>query len=285
MCVEKSNFFKENPTINAFFLGSFSGSISAILLQPLDVVKTRLQNPSQVMKGSSEYQGMSATFLKIVQKERLRGLWKGTIPSLTRSVPGVGLYFSSLHYMRTQFLNDRVANPFESIIMGIVARSFAEATLMPITVIKTRFESGIYAYKTIFSALKEIVHNEGIKGMARGLTPSLFRDAPFSGLYFMFYTQSKLAVPNEWMTSVYASPIHFLCACTASFLATLVTQPPDIIKTKMQLHPEKFPGIWPAIKYIKFHYGFAGFFKGIFPRMLRRALVAGISWTVYERFT
>jgi hypothetical protein len=29
------------------------------------------------------------------------GLWKGTLPTIIRNVPGSGLYFYTLHYLRT----------------------------------------------------------------------------------------------------------------------------------------------------------------------------------------
>lgn len=39
--------FQYHPVLKAFLAGSFSGTFSTILFQPLDLVKTRLQNPSQ----------------------------------------------------------------------------------------------------------------------------------------------------------------------------------------------------------------------------------------------
>lgn len=72
--------------------------------------------------------------------------------------------------------------------------------LIPITVVKTRFESGVYGYNSLGSALKEIYRTEGLRGMTCGLVPTLFRDAPFSGLYFMFYTQTKQIIPKGKFT-------------------------------------------------------------------------------------
>lgn len=59
-----------------------------------------------------------------------------------------------------------------------------------------RFESGVYDYTSMVSALKQIYRTEGVRGMTCGLVPTLFRDAPFSGLYLMFYSQSKELIPQ-----------------------------------------------------------------------------------------
>lgn len=157
--------------------------------------------------------------------------------------------------------------------------------LIPITVVKTRYESGVYGYNGVMSALRQIYRTEGIRGMTCGLVPTLFRDAPFSGLYFMFYTQAKQMVPKEYINSPYSSPIHFTCGITAGVLASIVTQPADVLKTKMQLYPNKFNGIWSVIVYVHGKYGVRGYFKGTVPRLLRRTLMAAMSWTIYERLS
>jgi solute carrier family 25 protein 38 len=58
----------------------------------------------------------------------------------------------------------------------------------------SRFESEKYNYKKISSALKEIYLTEGFRGLSCGLVPTLVRDAPFSGIYLMFYTQLKQVI-------------------------------------------------------------------------------------------
>lgn len=75
--------------------------------------------------------------------------------------------------------------------LGIAARTLSGSLLIPITVIKTRYESGVYKYQSMGEALRLIYKYEGIKGLSSGLAPTLLRDAPYSGLYLMFYTQLK----------------------------------------------------------------------------------------------
>lgn len=274
------------PVLKSFLVGSFSGTFSTIIFQPLDLVKTRLQNPTPKCFGTTQGQpcGMMTIMNHILQKEHVSGLWKGMTPSITRCVPGVGLYFSSLHWLKTN-LSSGDPGPFEAIALGMVARTMSGVCLIPITVIKTRFESGVYQYGGVTEALRVIYQTEGVRGLCCGLVPTLFRDAPFSGLYFMFYTQTKRVLPQEWFNSGLTAPLNFSCGLVAGLFASIVTQPADVIKTKMQLYPHKFNGIHTVVTYIHEKYGMQGYFKGLVPRMLRRTLMAAMAWTVYEQIT
>ncbi|XP_050299679.1 mitochondrial glycine transporter-like isoform X2 [Anthonomus grandis grandis] len=275
------------PIIKAFLAGSFSGTCSTVLFQPLDLVKTRLQNtPTKIsVNGRHGAISMLSIFANIVQQDHIKGLWKGMVPSLARCVPGVGLYFCILDYTKFHYLKGKTPTALESVTMGFCARSLSGAILIPITVVKTRFESGVYDYNSLASALKQIYRTEGIRGMTCGLVPTLFRDAPFSGLYLMFYNQTKQLVSRDLLNSPYSSPIHFSCGLTAGILASIVTQPADVLKTKMQLYPNKFNNLWSVIVYVQGNYGIRGFFKGMVPRTLRRTLMAAMAWTVYEKIS
>merc|ERR1719365_212497 len=103
--------------------------------------------------------------------------------------------------------------------------------MIPVTVVKIRSESGQYQYQNIVYALRSIMKMEGLKGLTSGLLPTLWRDVPFSGLYLMFYEKLKtLASPN----SSQAELEKFVCGLGSGVLASVVTQPADVIKTKLQ---------------------------------------------------
>ncbi|KAM0728316.1 Mitochondrial glycine transporter [Formica fusca] len=272
------------PILKSFLAGSFSGTFSTILFQPLDLVKTRLQSRVNTPVESPR-NGMLGTVANIVQKENVFGLWKGMTPSITRVIPGVGLYFSSLHWLKHVFNLEEPLTALQAISLGITARSMSGALLIPITVVKTRFESGVYKYNGISEALRLIYKQEGVRGLSSGLVPTLLRDAPYSGLYLMFYTQLKSVAASTGATGDSPMPVHFGCGILAGVLASVVTQPPDVVKTKMQLYPNEFNGIYHATFLVYKKYGVLGYFKGIVPRMLRRTLMTTMAWTVYEQVT
>uniref|UniRef100_A0A2A4J2J3 Mitochondrial glycine transporter n=1 Tax=Heliothis virescens TaxID=7102 RepID=A0A2A4J2J3_HELVI len=285
------DFLSYHPVFKAFLAGSFSGTFSTILFQPLDLVKTRLQNPTQhvvaATVNSRIQPGMMTIFTNIVRQEQIVGLWRGMVPSIARCVPGVGIYFSSLHWLKAKMGKSKGdLGALEAVTLGVVARTMSGVALIPITVIKTRYESGVYKYNSLGGALKAIYKAEGFRGLSCGLGPTLARDAPFSGLYLMFYSQTKQSVPKEWMQSpTAASAVHFSCGILAGIAASLATNPADVLKTNMQLYPDKFPNAFSAAVYVHQTYGVRGYFKGAVPRMLRRTLMAAMAWTVFEEVT
>ncbi|KAJ8251677.1 hypothetical protein GJAV_G00223920 [Gymnothorax javanicus] len=272
-----------HPAIKAFVCGSLSGTCSTLLFQPLDLVKTRLQTLQKGRAPGSARVGMVAVFLSVVRTEKLQGLWKGVSPSFVRCIPGVGIYFSTFYSLKQHFFLDRAPKAWEAVLLGAGARTVAGVCMLPVTVVKTRYESGRYNYSSVLGALRNVCSTEGPRALFSGLTATLLRDAPFSGIYVMFYTQTKRTLPPEISSSVYAPLGNFGCGVLAGVMASLVTQPADVVKTHMQLSPQQHRRTRDAVLFIYKEFGFSGFFRGAVPRALRRTLMAAMAWTVYEQ--
>ena len=75
-----------NSVLATFAAGALSGTCSTVILQPFDLIKTRIQQSPN----TSLYQAAKV----IVKTEGISGFWTGVTPSLWRTVPGIGLYFS-----------------------------------------------------------------------------------------------------------------------------------------------------------------------------------------------
>merc|ERR1719193_3101000 len=175
----------------------------------------------------------------VMTAEGLRGLWRGVLPSLYRTVPGVGLYFSSMHWMRYSVFQGK-PNAGQSLLIGAAARTFAGSVMIPFTVVKTRIESGAFQYRSVFTALESIIRLEGLRGLTRGLGPTLARDVPFSSLYLAFYDLLKQKVASQTQLSgISPEAAHMTAGLGAGLLASLVTQPADVVKTQMQLGKEQ----------------------------------------------
>ncbi|XP_036805380.1 mitochondrial glycine transporter B isoform X3 [Oncorhynchus mykiss] len=226
---------------------------------------------------------MMTVLIQVIRTESFLGLWKGVSPSFVRCIPGVGIYFSTFYSLKQHYFQEgRAPNAGEAVLLGAGARAVAGVCMLPVTVIKTRFESGRYNYVSVLGALKSVCETEGPRALFSGLTATLLRDAPFSGIYVMFYSQAKRSLPPEVSSSPYAPLGNFGCGVMAGVLASVVTQPADVVKTHIQVSPAHWT-TKDAIRYIYTEHGLRGFFRGAVPRSLRRTLMAAMAWTVYEQ--
>ena len=189
-----------------FAAGLGSGAFSALLLQPADLLKTRVQQ-----------HGTSASSLRQAFQDVLRGpspirqLWRGTTPSVIRTGFGSALYFGMLNQMR-QYAASLPAIPIVSgevkpakgsssslpklgnvanLTTGAFARVAAGFIVNPVTVLKVRYESSHYSYTSLAGAARDIMAKEGLRGFFAGFGVTAVRDAPYAGLYVLIYEQAK----------------------------------------------------------------------------------------------
>jgi solute carrier family 25 protein 38 len=177
---------------------------------------------------------------------------------------------------------------------GAIARVTAGFVLMPMTVIKVRYESNLYAYKSIVGASKDILKAEGLRGFFSGFGATAIRDAPYAGLYVLFYEQlkktlsslsQKVPVAGELpvgMKGSTSATINFGSGILAAGLATALTNPFDAIKTRIQLQPKKYHNMFHAGRKMIREEGFKSLFDGLGLRMGRKAISSALAWTLYE---
>lgn len=150
--------------------------VSAVLVNPLDVAKTRLQaqaagvvyNPiwsdfrcypscstgginglgpcSSCSPECFQYRGTMDVFSKVTRQEGIFRLWRGTGASLALAVPTVGIYLPSYDLLRNwiEEYSDRNCpklRPYAPLISGSIARSLACITCCPIELARTRMQA------------------------------------------------------------------------------------------------------------------------------------------------
>ncbi|KAK2809943.1 hypothetical protein FQN50_003357 [Emmonsiellopsis sp. PD_5] len=303
------------PTFH-FAAGLLSGVSSAVLLQPADLLKTRVQ---QSRKNSSL---LTTVRTILASPQPIRGLWRGTLPSALRTGFGSALYFSTLNTLRQAVANrgpvillhgnddsqhgrtsalpklSHTAN----LATGAFARTAAGFVMMPVTVLKVRYESDYYAYRSLWGAGRDIVRTEGFRGLFAGFGATAVRDAPYAGLYVVFYEQLKRnltgmgfggssspSLPGE-KTGGNPQPkftpssisINFVSGAMAAGIATAITNPFDVVKTRLQLMPNKYRNMVHAVRLMIREDGARSLLDGLGLRMGRKAISSALAWTVYE---
>lgn len=276
--------------------GSVSGALVSACVQPLDVIRTRMQADSA--------QGLlhvttPRTIRRIVGGNGIRALWQGTQPTVVRLGVGAGLHFFFLESLKPYFEKknrdgETSLGPWGAILTGGLSRAMAAVVSCPITVVKTRMEYAhipgrgslpVPKYKNTFHALATIFKTEGIKGLYRGLTPTILSNAPFSAFYYLFYTRLQARLQEYDLSPMIA---NFSSSTVAAIGATLLTQPADVVRTRMQLNlvsSQTMATSLQVMRGIVNTQGMHGLLVGAAPRMLKRTLQTALVWTLYEEIS
>jgi len=251
---------------------SIGGLITSFTVSPLDVVKSRLQ--SQV----GGYTTTIDAFIKIARYEGIKVLWSGLIPSIAITVPANALYFA----LYEKFNNNLwpYLGYFTPMIAGSTARIITSTATSPIELIRTYQQSNNIKLNTR-DLITKLIKEKGLMRMWVGLYPTLWRDVPFSAIYWSSFEliKHKISPYNNTFLS------NFISGAISGIIAAIFTLPFDVMKTRQQMHIDKFQNITPMRSlFIKIYKeeGISGFMKGAVPRAARVAPACAIMISCYE---
>ncbi|XP_050132767.1 nicotinamide adenine dinucleotide transporter 2, mitochondrial-like isoform X1 [Malus sylvestris] len=197
---------------------------------------------------------------------------------------------------------------------GASAGAIAATFVCPLDVIKTRLQvhgmpSGQRG-SIIVTSLQKIFKTEGVKGMYRGLSPTILALLPNWAVYFTVYEQLKGLLHTHgwffqmWLKSLclsliisYETPVHgigeltigenMIAAAGAGAATAISTNPLWVVKTRLQTQGMR-PGVIPyksmrsAFSRIATEEGLRGLYSGILPSLAGISHVA-IQFPAYEK--
>jgi len=277
--------------VSSLVSGGLSGVLSSSMLQPFDVVRTQMQKG---VEGCAHLTTKKA-FKFVVKEGGVRALWRGLTPTIARVGFGTAMYFSLLNVIsqaltKAESHSGALALSYSSLTSsrafaaGFLARAVASVSLLPLTVVKTRFEAGENRHGGVLRSMVRIAQRESVAGLWKGLVPTLLRDAPFSGLYLASFTRLKrLFASTQAIAPVPHQVQRFGAGVCAGAFASLLTNPFDVVRTRMQVEGGAGGGSIKVAMGIVDKEGWkALWLRGLMPRVYKKSLAAAVSWTVYE---
>ncbi|KAL2945305.1 Nicotinamide adenine dinucleotide transporter 1 chloroplastic [Bienertia sinuspersici] len=182
---------------------------------------------------------------------------------------------------------------------GVIAASF----VCPLDIIKTRLQ--VHGLSTIgngapvkgriiVSSLEQIFYKEGLRGMYRGLSPTVLALLPNWAVYFTIYEQLKRFLGTDGYCGALVDGNHQLSvganviAASAAGAATVIaTNPLWVVKTRFQTQGLR-EGVVPykstlsALRRIAQTEGVRGLYSGLVPALAGVSHVA-IQFPIYEQ--
>lgn len=267
--------------------GCFGGVAQVITGQPFDCIKVRLQTAPPGSKNS-----IMSVVKNIISNEGYGAFYKGTVTPLLGIGACVSVQFGCNEFMKSYFakLNGKdvpMALP-QYFASGVVA-GVANAPLASV-IEHVRIRQQINVSKNAPSAI-EIMRNINRNGaLGRGILTTSIRDGFGLGCYFSFY-EFLVNKQLQKYPQVYNNDRKNLESwklCTYGGLSGIVLwsiiYPIDIVKSIKQTGPlaVKPEGIIAIFKKLHIANGFAGFFKGIGPALIRSFPVNAATFLAFE---
>jgi len=264
---------------------------------------------------------------KIARNEGITTLWRGLSPTLVMTVPANIIYFTGYDWLRFNKqspINRFASDNYSPLIAGSTARMIAAGVVSPIEMFRTRMQAsrttGGGHFAETMKSVGDMVATHGYTSLWRGLTLTLWRDVPFSGLYWWGY-ESMRGVLTEARAKGRGRPLEstgsrsrarsrsqsqenhtttltdsFVAGATSGAIASVVTTPFDVGKTRRQVYvesPSAVAGVKRALApeeqamprflwHIFKEEGMAGLWRGWIPRTLKVAPACAIMISCYE---
>ncbi|KAG9231926.1 mitochondrial carrier domain-containing protein [Amylocarpus encephaloides] len=263
---------------------------------------------------------------KIARNEGITTLWRGLSPTLLMTVPANIIYFTGYDWLRFNKqspVNKVFTDNYAPLVAGATARTVAACAVNPIEMFRTRIQAsrstGVSHFAETAKGIGEMISSHGYTSLWRGLTLTLWRDVPFSGLYWWGYESirgaltearernrgrslEKEGLRSQARTRSQSRENHrntftdsFIAGASSGSVASVLTTPFDVGKTRQQtfvdsvraagekkvLAPEE-RSMPRFLWHIFREEGVAGLWKGWIPRTLKVAPACAIMISSYE---
>ncbi|NXS93293.1 UCP3 protein, partial [Jacana jacana] len=177
--------------------GCTTGAVAVACAQPTDVVKVRFQANGAMPESRRRYSGTVDAYRSIAREEGVHGLWRGTLPNITRNAIvncGELVTYDLIKdtLLRAQLMADNVPCHF---VAAFGAGFCATVVASPVDVVKTRYMNASPGqYRNALSCLLALLMQDGIAGLYKGFVPSFLRLGSWNVVMFISYEQLQRAV-------------------------------------------------------------------------------------------
>mmetsp|Transcript_168079 Transcript_168079/g.539756 ORF Transcript_168079/g.539756 Transcript_168079/m.539756 type:complete len:414 (+) Transcript_168079:145-1386(+) len=245
--------------------------------------------------------GLVRVLRNIVAEGGVAGLYAGLPATLLIAVPNNVLYFATYEALRDRLQRFALPGLVAASVPGIAgggARMVAACAVAPLEVVRIRMQAGRFAdgggsmpraHQGVGTMLAEIVRSQGPRALFLGLGSTLWRDVPFSALYWIGVERIREAVLRRgwWEKSPVQGPlVAGFAGVLAGGAAAFGTTPFDVAKTRQQLDRTATAGsgkgLWATLAHVVREEGVAGLFTGSLPRVGRVGPACAIMLGSYE---
>ncbi|XP_011497575.1 PREDICTED: mitochondrial dicarboxylate carrier [Ceratosolen solmsi marchali] len=258
--------------VSKWYFGGLASAGAACVTHPLDLLKVHLQTQQE---GNSSIIKLT---MNIIKKQGILALYNGLSASLLRQ-----LTYSTVRFGVYEVGKQTIESPgnpapfYKKFFLAAFSGACGGIVGTPGDLINVRMQNDIKLpkanrrnYTWAGNGLLRIYKDEGIKTLFNGCTTATARAVLMTMGQLSFYDQIKLSlIKTEYFID--NTTTHFFSSLLAGAIATTMTQPLDVLKTRaMNAKPGEYKNFMHLVLYTA-KMGPLGFFKGYVPAFVRLA--------------
>ncbi|KAL5559457.1 hypothetical protein UlMin_035668 [Ulmus minor] len=284
--------------------GGAAGAFAKTAVAPLERIKILLQTRTEGFRSLGVCQSLN----KLLKHEGVRGFYKGNGASVIRIVPYAALHYMTYEQYRTWILNNYPSLGSGShidLLAGSASGGTAVLCTYPLDLARTKlayqvgdtkgqfnyttkgFSAQAAAYKGIKDVLLSVYREAGMRGLYRGVGPTLVGMLPYAGLKFYIYEELKSHVPEEYEKTI---AMRLSCGALAGLFGQTFTYPLDVVRRQMQVGKQlnsglgdvRFKNTWHGLTTIVRNQGWKQLFAGLSINYIKIVPSVAIGFTAYD---
>ena len=243
--------------------GGLAGMLAKSVVAPVDRIKILYQ----VSSAEFHLTRIPRVMLNIIHEEGLSALWKGNMATMIRVFPYSGIQFMVFDRCKRFFLSEQEqqraqqqsSSPppstaqrsskhgltaMESLVSGMIAGSISvlctyplDLTRAQLAVLKRHKKQAIgqaaIPTQSFGSVLRQNYSKGGIRGLFRGISPTLLGILPYSGIAFTLNEQGKRHIQSLTHRDL-TTMERMQCGAFAGLFAQTATYPIEVTRRRMQ---------------------------------------------------
>ncbi|KAK4538817.1 hypothetical protein CDCA_CDCA20G4842 [Cyanidium caldarium] len=298
------------PRYLQFTFGGLAGMGATMIVQPFDVVKTRMQLSQRAHGVPTE--GVLRMLGNLLKAGGVRELYAGLSAALFRQVTytttrlgAFGIITDELtRYRATRALSSSSSSSPSAapsadagrlsfglkLVAGLSAGAIGACVGNPAEVALVRMMADGRLppeqrrnYHSVFDALARIVREEGVRTLWRGVSPTIGRAALLNMAQLGTYAQTKEAIVSAGLLGDHIGA-HVVASTVSGFAATCISLPLDNAKTKLQnMRDSEFNGMLDALQKTARADGVPALWRGFWPYFMRLAPHTVAAFVILEQ--
>jgi len=279
------------PVIEPFVLGGASGMMATCCIQPLDMIKVRIQLLGEGSKTATT--NPLVVGKNIIANEGFASLYKGLSAALLRQATYTTARLGIFRSLSSAMETPGKPTPFwKKTVAGLAAGGLGSIIGTPADVALIRMQAdGTLPvdqrrnYTGVSNALIRIVREEGFNGMFKGCLPVVTRAMALNVGMLATHDQALDTIAQYTPNKVVQ---NFSAKMCAGFFASFFSLPFDFVKTRIQKQKKGPDGTFPykssihCVQKVITEEGVFAFYRGFWTYYVRIAPHAMITLVAFD---